>query len=440
MGLFVVSVENSIMLGKLALLLHLVALCKCEILYEERFDDGDAWSTRWIQSTDKPDTLGKFVRTAGKFYGDKEEDAGIQTSQDARFYKLTAKIEKPFSNEGKQLVLQYTVKHEQNIDCGGGYIKLFPSTTDPKTMNGDTPYFIMFGPDICGPGTKKVHVIFNYKDKNHLIKKDIRCKDDELTHLYTLILNADNSYEVRIDGEKAESGKLEDDWDFLAPKKIPDPEAKKPADWVDEAKIPDPASEKPADWDAEPELIPDPEAKKPEDWDDEEDGEWEPAQINNPKFKGEWKPKMIDNPAYKGEWVHPEIDNPEYAADDSIYRYSDIGAIGFELWQVKSGTIFDNIIVADSVSDAEAHGKKYFEQTKAGEKKMKDEADAKEEEERKKREEEEKAKEKDKPKDEKDDADDEEEDDEEEKDEEPADEDAGTEDPAEGEEPVKDEL
>merc|ERR1711965_659014 len=398
MGLFVVSVENSIMLGKLALLLYVVALCKCEILYEERFDDGDAWSTRWIQSTDKPDTLGKFVRTAGKFYGDKEEDSGIQTSQDARFYKLTAKIEKPFSNEGKQLVLQYTVKHEQNIDCGGGYIKLFPSTTDPKTMNGDTPYFIMFGPDICGPGTKKVHVIFNYKDKNHLIKKDIRCKDDELTHLYTLILNADNSYEVRIDGEKAESGKLEDDWDFLAPKKIPDPEAKKPADW-----------------------------------DDEKDGEWEPAQINNPKFKGEWKPKMIDNPAYKGEWVHPEIDNPEYAADDSIYRYSDIGAIGFELWQVKSGTIFDNIIVADSVSDAEAHGKKYFEQTKAGEKKMKDEADAKEEEERKKREEEEKAKEKDKPKDEKDDADDEEEDDEEEKDEEPADEDAGTEDPAEGE-------
>lgn len=32
------------------------------------------------------------------------------------------------------------------------------------------------GPDICGPGTKKVHVIFNYKGKNHLINKDIRCK------------------------------------------------------------------------------------------------------------------------------------------------------------------------------------------------------------------------------------------------------------------------
>lgn len=32
------------------------------------------------------------------------------------------------------------------------------------------------GPDICGPGTKKVHVIFNYKGKNVLINKDIRCK------------------------------------------------------------------------------------------------------------------------------------------------------------------------------------------------------------------------------------------------------------------------
>ena len=32
------------------------------------------------------------------------------------------------------------------------------------------------GPDICGPGTKKVHVIFNYKGENKLIKKDVRCK------------------------------------------------------------------------------------------------------------------------------------------------------------------------------------------------------------------------------------------------------------------------
>jgi calreticulin len=63
---------------------------------------------------------------------------------------------------------------------------------------------------------------------------------------------------------------------------------------------------------------------------------------------------MIDNPAYKGPWIHPEVANPDFKEDPSIYKYSDIGAVGFELWQVKAGTIFDNIIVSDSVSEAEA--------------------------------------------------------------------------------------
>lgn len=70
-------------------------------------------------------------------------------------------------------------------------------------------------------------------------------QDDEFTHLYTLILKPDNTYEVRIDGSKVESGELEADWDFLPPKKIKDPEAKKPEDWDDKAKIDDPEDAKP---------------------------------------------------------------------------------------------------------------------------------------------------------------------------------------------------
>lgn len=105
---------------------------------------------------------------------------------------------------------------------------------------------LILGPDICGYSTKKVHVIFTYKGKNLLIKKDIKCKDDEFTHLYTLILNSDNTYEVRIDTEKVESGKLEEDWDFSVPKRIPDPSASKPSDWVDLEKIDDPSDSKPA--------------------------------------------------------------------------------------------------------------------------------------------------------------------------------------------------
>jgi len=287
------------------------------------------------------------------------------------------------------LILQYSVKHEQNIDCGGGYIKILPSGIDQKTFNGDTPYNIMFGPDICGTSTRKTHLIFGYKGKNHLIKKDIKCETDQFTHLYTLKLHPDNTYEVEIDGAEVAKGSLAEDWDMLPPKQIPDPKASKPADWVDEKLIPDPEDKKPEGWDDIPKEIPDPQAVKPEDWDDELDGEWERPLVANPDFKGEWHPKMIDNSEYKGEWVHPQIDNPDYYEDNQLYAYESNKYVGFELWQVKAGTIFDNILITDD----EAVADKWAEETKEtreGEKKVFDkqeeERKAKEEEERKARE------------------------------------------------------
>jgi len=285
----------------------------------------------------------------------------------------------------------------KKIDCGGGYIKILPSDVDQQAFGGDSPYYIMFGPDICGHSTKKVHVIFHYskkgdKGENLLIKKNINAESDQLTHVYTLILHPDNTYEVRIDGTKKESGSLFDDWDYLPPKKIKDPSLSKPSDWVDDAMIDDATDKKPEGWDSLPRTIPDPEAEKPEDWDDEADGEWEPPQIENPEYKGEWKPKRIANPAYKGPWVHPEIDNPDYKHDDTLYKYSNIGAVGVDVWQVKSGTIFDNIIITDSVAEAEAFMKETYEKNKDAEKKALEDLEAKkrteEEAERKKKEEE----------------------------------------------------
>ncbi|XP_070817947.1 uncharacterized protein [Chaetodon trifascialis] len=354
----------------LAVLASMAVTVDATAYFKEQFLDGDGWKSRWVESQHKSD-YGQWKVSAGKFYGDAEADKGIQTSQDARFYALSARFE-PFSNEGKPLVIQFTVKHEQKIDCGGGYVKIFPSDLDQSNMHGDSQYYIMFGPDICGYSTKKVHVILNYKGQNHLIKKDIKCKDDELTHMYTLILNPDQTYEVRINNEKVESGSLEDDWDMLPPKKIKDPEAKKPSDWDDRAKIDDPKDTKPEDWDKS-ETIPDPDAKKPDDWDEDMDGEWEPPMITNPEYKGEWKPKQIDNPDYKGSWVHPEIDNPEYTHDTTMYKFDNVGVLGLDLWQVKSGTIFDNFLITDDVKEAEELGKETWGATKEPEKKMKEE-------------------------------------------------------------------
>lgn len=364
---------------------YLLVLASAKIYFQETFNDG--WEQRWVKSKNKESegTQGVWGWSAGKYYND-PEDKGLQTTQDARFYQISAAFPE-FSSKGKDLVLQYSVKHEQKIDCGGGYIKIHPKGIDQEDYHGETPYNIMFGPDICGSTTKKVHVIFHYKGQNHLIKKDIKCETDEFTHLYTLIVHPDNTYEVQIDGKEVAKGNLKEDWDMLPPKEIKDPKAKKPSDWVDAKEIPDPEDKKPSGWDDIPAEIPDPDAKKPDDWDDELDGEWEPPMINNPEYKGEWKPKMIPNPEYKGEWVHPMVPNPDYFDDDNLYAYESNAAVGIEVWQVKSGTIFDNVIVTDDIKEAQQFAEK-TKATQEGEKKAFEKA----EEERKKREEEEKKK------------------------------------------------
>ena len=63
---------------------------------------------------------------------------------------------------------------------------------------------------------------------------------------------------------------------------------------------------------------------------------------------------MIDNPDFKGKWVHPMVPSPEYDADEvkETGKYKEACTIGFDLWQVKSGTIFDNVLVTDDPEHA----------------------------------------------------------------------------------------
>lgn len=355
-----------------------ITSASAEFFLSENFND-ENWTGRWTQSTTwKPKhEMGEWKHTAGEFYGD-ADDKGIQTSQDARFYGLSAKLDKPFVSGDKPLVLQYSVKHEQHLDCGGAYLKLLPGgdSFDSAGFGGDTPYAIMFGPDICG-SNKRTHVILqdHAKSENLLINQDVPTETDDLTHLYTLVLNPDNTFEVLVDNKSVREGPLDEHFDFLEPKTIKDPEASKPADWVGEAMIADPSDKKPDDWDNQPEEIPDPDAEKPDDWDDEDDGEWEAPMIDNPNYQGEWKPKMIDNPDYKGVWEHPMIDNPDYKYNEGMYKVCKDGCthVGFEIWQVRTGTLFDDIIVTDSVEEAKEYAEKTFFKKKEGEKKMYDE-------------------------------------------------------------------
>jgi len=351
---------------KSTLIAAALASASATTYFKESFDG--SWADRWVSGKDS----GRVGLSAGKWYNDATADQGLQTQQDAKFYHVSSTFPS-FSNAGKDLVLQFSVKHAQNIDCGGGYLKFLPSGLDQTVFNGDSAYNIMFGPDICG-ATKKVHVIFNYKGKNHLIKDTIPAKTDVLTHTYTLIVRPDQTFEVQIDGETVKDGNLVDKWDFLEPKMIKDPAVSKPAGWVDKKMMDDPEDQKPEGYDDIPKTIVDPDASKPSDWSDEDDGAWEAPQIPNPAFKGPWRPKQIENPEYKGPWVHPEIANPEYKEDLSIYSYPSFGAVGVDVWQVKSGSIFDNIIITDSVAEASAFA--FSQAARDAEKAMHDAAEA----------------------------------------------------------------
>merc|ERR1712087_279230 len=201
-------------------------------------------------------------------------------------------------------------------------------------------------------------------------------EDFGVSHLYRMVLKPDNTVRVEVDEEKVYEGSIKEDWEVLKPKEIPDPDDKKPDDWVDSSMMDDPEDKKPDDWVEEKRIV-DESASKPDDWDDEEDGEWEAPMKDNPAYKGDWSVKRISNPAYKGVWEAKKIANPEYVDDDALYSYADFGFIGFDLWQVKGGTIFDNVIITDDAAEADAFVAKWKALSEVETAKKKEEDDAK---------------------------------------------------------------
>ncbi|OSX81151.1 hypothetical protein BU14_0025s0032 [Porphyra umbilicalis] len=369
-----------------------------------------AWESTWVKSGVSKFS-GPWAVGGGSSPGIPGDKALIVTRR-ARHYGITA----PASTgdlEGKDFVLQYEVKLEDGLTCGGAYLKL-PAAPfkDLSVFDSDTPYSIMFGPDKCG-ATDKVHFIFQSKHpktgkmtEHHLKSPPPIAASDKKTHLYTLAVLSNGSFSVSVDGEVKRTGELADEFEppVQPVEQIDDADDKKPDDWVDEAKIEDKTATKPDEWDEtapaqipdtsatmpdgwlvdEPAKIADPAATKPDGWDDEEDGEWEPAMIDNPKCKeigcGVWTPPMVANPAYKGPWTAPMIDNPEYRGvwaprkipnpdyyEVSAVRMLPIDAVGVEIWSMDQGILFDNVLLGNDVAGASAFADATWKVKKASE-------------------------------------------------------------------------
>jgi len=374
-----------------------------DAIFYETFQ-GD-WQSRWKRSSAEKFSQGEWVADTVKAREGLEQEKGLLVKGAAKHHAISALLPKKVDVAGKDFVFQYEVRLNNGLTCGGAYIKLllYDPKFKPEAFTNETPYVIMFGPDKCGT-TDKVHFIFRHKspttgsyEEKHL-KYPPGTKNDRNTHIYTLIIRSDNSYQVLIDQKVATKGTLLEDFNppVNPPKEIDDPSDKQPADWVTEAKIPDPLDKKPDDWDEnapativdtkatkpsdwhddEPEKIPDPEMAKPIDWNDDTDGEWEAPLIDNPKcargncgpwkqpvipnpaYKGKWSPRLIDNPAYKGEWKPRKIPNPDWFEDLEPHKLSPIGALGIENWTMDEDIEFDNIYIGYNPEAAYAWAEK----------------------------------------------------------------------------------
>merc|ERR1719251_145147 len=89
------------------------AVVSGKIYFSETF--GDGWETRWTTSEWKKSegTAGKWVAATGKWFADEKEDAGIQTSEDSKFFGIATSFDS-FSNAGKELIIQYQAKYEKD--------------------------------------------------------------------------------------------------------------------------------------------------------------------------------------------------------------------------------------------------------------------------------------------------------------------------------------
>ncbi|PVU98916.1 hypothetical protein BB560_001600 [Smittium megazygosporum] len=377
-----------------------------------------------------PKYPGVFSLEEPTVFKNMHDDLGLVLKTPAAHHAISRKFDKVFIPRGKPLVIQFEVKMQKPISCGGAYIKLLRGPPEKKEgeeetdvvddtiknfeeFDDKTPYTIMFGPDICDD--KKVHFIINsynpitkkFEEKQMTDRPQPRY--DQLTHIYKLIVDLDNSYKIMIDNQVRKEGSLLTDFEppINPPKEIDDPNDKKPDDWVEEKEIVDMNAVKPDDWDEDapkyiedkyalkpkdwnqdlPPTIPDPKAIKPQDWDDELDGTWEPPMIKNPacykisgcgpykypliknpNYKGKWTPPMIRNPAYKGEWEPRKITNPDYFEIDFPCEFTPMAGVGIELWTMTPDILFDNIYIGTSEGEAvrlanEIWVKKYEKET-----------------------------------------------------------------------------
>jgi calreticulin len=166
----------------------LIHFCLSKIYFQETFANQ---TNEWVES--RAPNLCKWSLTPGNLYVDKIKSKGIRsfkiglkTMDDSKQYAISSNFNQELAR-AKKFIVQYTVKFEQNIDCGGGYIKSISSDFDPLYFDKDSKFEIMFGPDICGANKNTITKINS--GGVVYVGKDLNASGDQLTRNFKLIQN-----------------------------------------------------------------------------------------------------------------------------------------------------------------------------------------------------------------------------------------------------------
>lgn len=376
--------------------LGLPYLPDCKILYYENFSDPNVLDY-WIPTM--------HFRYRGKWKAEqlfalqsRRGERGIVAKDKEVSHAISHKFRHPISAPNQTLLIQFEARAQFLFLCTSGFMKLFTDPDfDPAEFSNSTAHILEFGPERCDKFNQTRLSFFTTETDGektiqveHKLKNTFWIPVDEITHLYTLIIRPDNTFEYLIDNRSMRNGTFIDDFDtpVIETPYIDDPNDKKPSDWDDRVLIRDPNEKKPDDWDDdapptipdpkkvrpppgwlihEERFIPDPKSVKPLNWDESKLGEWEPEQIpnpkcigvpgcgryvppkiRNPKARGKWRAKYVPNPNYKGIWRPRKIKNPKYTGDlqNKTFVLPPITGIGFDVWCSQRDFAFTNLLIS----------------------------------------------------------------------------------------------
>ena len=128
------------------------------VFFKELFDT-NPFSSNWVKSINSKYSNQAIEWSAPEFpVKGYEDDKGMFLSQSHKHYGISTKFDTPLTlkSDQKELVIQYELKFDEELQCGGAYIKLLRANPDLdlSELTNDTPYTIMFGPDKCGLTSK----------------------------------------------------------------------------------------------------------------------------------------------------------------------------------------------------------------------------------------------------------------------------------------------